>query len=159
MFFVKEIGYSDLDFLLAMWIERGQWLKANYQAMWNLDELNKESILTKYCNPHCFTAYDGINLVGGFLLLEKDEQYWPDKLEDRAYYLHKFVISLGSAGKGYSSKVIDWVKQFAKEQGKNYIRLDYELDRSPLRGMYLANGFEDVEEIKAYGNKRMIKAE
>ena len=159
MFSVREIGYDEIDSLLAMWIERGQWLKANHQEMWNLDELNKESILNKYCNPHCFIAYDDSNRVGGFLLLEKDERYWPEKLEDRAFYFHKFVISINSAGKGYPNMVLNWVKQFAKEKGKDFIRLDYELERIPLRKMYLSNGFKDIEEIKAYGNKRVIKAE
>jgi GNAT superfamily N-acetyltransferase len=159
MFCVKQIEYSDIDEYVSMLVERCNWLKDHNIDMWKIEQLNKESIIQKYESPMCFLAYEDSVSVGGFLLLEKDNRYWPEKTEDKAYYFHKFVVRPDFGGKGYSKKILNWVKEFGKLNGKNYIRLDYETRRKYLRKMYLNSGFVDVEYMNQNKGFEIVKAE
>jgi hypothetical protein len=159
MFHIEQIGYEKLDDLIELWKKRYFWLKEKKQEMWKLDQLNADSIIKKYELPQCYIAFEGTVSVGGFLLIEKDKRYWPDKLDDKAFYFHKFVVDIDSSGKGYSSKILEWVKDYGKSKDKNYIRLDYEKQREYLRKMYLKHGFEDIEIMHAENGFDIIKAE
>jgi GNAT superfamily N-acetyltransferase len=158
MFYVKQIEYSEIDEYIDMLIERCYWLKEHRIDMWKIEQLNKESIIQKYENPMCFLAYEDSVSVGGFLLLEKDNRYWSDKLDEKVN-LHKFVVKPDFSGKGYSTKILKWVKDFGKQNGKDYIRLDYETRRNYLRNMYLKSGFVDVEYMNQNKGFEIVKAE
>jgi GNAT superfamily N-acetyltransferase len=159
MFYVKEIEYSDIDEYIDMLVERCKWLKDQKIDMWKIDQLTKESIIQKYENPMCFLAYEDSVSVGGFLLLEIDNRYWPEKIDEKAYYFHKFVVKPEFSGKGYSVKILNWVKEFGKQNGKDYIRLDYETRRKYLRNMYLNSGFIDIEYMNQNKGYELVKAE
>jgi GNAT superfamily N-acetyltransferase len=159
MFHVDKIGYEQLDDLIELWKRRYFWLKEKNLEMWKLDQLNAESIIRKYEYPQCFIAFEDKVSVGGFLLLEKDKRYWPDNLDGKAYYFHKFVVDVDSSGKGYSDKILEWVKKHGRINHKDYIRLDYEKQREYLRKMYLKNGFEDIEIMHAENGYDIVKAE
>ena len=159
MFHVNQITYSEIDEYIDILVERCIWLKAHKIDMWKIEQLNKDSIIQKYENPMCFLAYEDSVSVGGFLLLDIDNRYWPDRYNDKAYYFHKFVIKPEYGGKGYSSKIMNWVKDFGLQNGKDYIRLDYETRRKYLRKMYLSFGFIDVEYLNQNKGFEIVKAE
>jgi GNAT superfamily N-acetyltransferase len=159
MFDLKQIDYSKMDEYIDMLIDRCNWLKEHNIEMWKIEQLNKESIIKKYENPMCFLAYEDLVSVGGFLLLENDNRYWPDKLEDKAYYIHKFVVKTEFSGKGYSIKMLNWIKEYGKQNGKRYIRLDYETRRKYLRNMYINIGFVDIEYMNQNKGFEIVKAE
>ena len=156
---VRAIGYEELGYLLEMWQERSKWLRSIGEEMWDVSQLNAKSIINKYENPEFFIGFVENVQVGGFLLIEKDSRYWPDRMEDRAYYLHKFVVRLGHGGKGYSKRMLEWIKDQAEANGKQYVRLDYEIDREYLRKMYIDSGFRDIEILKKEGQSDIVKAE
>ena len=139
MFNIKIIEYEHMDELINLWIERHLWLKEHNKEMWKLDQLNKASIIEKYENPKCYLAYEDEEKVGGFLLIEHDRRYWPDEMDEKAYYIHKFVVRTGCGGKGYSDKMLEWIKSYGRDNGKQYVRLDYEKQRKYLRNMYLSH--------------------
>lgn len=80
-------------------------------------------------------------------------------MDDKAFYLHKFVVDVDSSGKRYSDKILEWVKNNGKMNHKEYIRLDYEKQRDYLRKMYLRNGFKDIEIMHAENGYDIVKAE
>ena len=85
MFHVEEIGYEQLDDLVELWKKRYFWLKEKNQEMWKLDQLNADAIIKKYEFPQFYIAYENEVNVGGFLLLENEKRYWPDKIEEKAF--------------------------------------------------------------------------
>ena len=97
--------------------------------------------------------------VGGFLLVGSDDHYWSEKAGDKALYLHKFVVRLGFGGRGYSGRMLEWVKDFGRAAGMDFVRLDYQRGRGALAGLYLAHGFLEVGEMKNRDGDLMVKAE
>lgn len=159
MFRVERIDYSRSEELLGVMKERAMWLIQNDKKMWDLDKLTKNEIIKRYDEPELYLSYAEQEKVGGFLLIHYDKNYWKDRIEDKALYIHKFVVRLGFGNKGYSDKMIEWIKIHAIELGKQYIRIDYMKSRPYLRSMYLKHGFEDIEELKQADGEILMKAE
>lgn len=70
-----------------------------------------------------------------------------------------FVITDENSGKGYSEKMLKWVKEYGKEKGKDFIRLDFNENREYLRKMYYGNGFERVNIMTENENGKIVLAE
>jgi GNAT superfamily N-acetyltransferase len=123
-----------------MWIKRAKKLILENKKMWDLEQFSVEKLNKKYINPKYYIGYCGKKPFGGFILIENDERYWPGN-KDKALYFHKFVVDESFSGKGLSKEILEWVKEYGKQSGRKYIRLDFEEDREYLKNMYYGNGF------------------
>jgi hypothetical protein len=159
IFTIKKADYKEVEILLQLWIDKSRWLQEQGKDLWNVDQFTEEKLRNKYDDPVYYICYDGQNVVGGFILIEYDQKYWPDKKDGRALYLHKLLVCNGYNGKGYSKMILDWVKEFGSGLGKDYIRLDYDHGRPAIKKLYTDNGFEVVEEMVNEDGKSMAKAE
>jgi GNAT superfamily N-acetyltransferase len=157
MFRIEEIGYERLEELLSLLIERANWLINRNMKMWDISKLTKEELVTRYDSPKVFLAFEDQVIVGGFLLSVVDLNYWKECQTDNAYYLHKFVVKNTYGSKGYSDKMLEWIKEFGK--GKDFIRLDFVKDREYIRKLYHKHGFKEIEEVISDSGLVLIKAE
>jgi len=159
MFSVVELEEKEMDSFLSLLQERAKWLDDRKMGMWKLSELSKEAIAARYDSPVPFLALDDEERVGGFLLMDKDNRYWGRKEKVSAFYVHKLFVRAGFGGWGYSDSMIEWIKQYGKQNGKAYIRLDYQRKREYLRKLYFSHGFVDVEELQLEDGVILTKAE
>jgi len=97
--------------------------------------------------------------LGAFILIEKDDKYWSDRLSEKAFYFHKFVVTNEFAGMGYSKIILDWVKNYGKQMGKEYIRLDFNESREYLKQLYYGNGFIKVRVYEENDKHKLVLAE
>jgi GNAT superfamily N-acetyltransferase len=148
MFVMKELLGNEIIDYVDILHERYKWMISHEIFMWEFKYLELNGMIKRYEEPLFYGAYEDKECVGGFVLIEKDDRYWPRNVKDKAYYLHKFVVSPKYSKMDYSHKMLEWVKQYGNEKGKKYIRLDYEKSRTYLRNMYLEHGFEDISEMK-----------
>jgi GNAT superfamily N-acetyltransferase len=149
----------EIDLLMEIYLDKVKWLREHNISMWDESQFTRESLKDKYVNPEYYVATVGDEIIGGFILIEYDERYWPDNKEDEAYYFHKFVIDNQYCGKGYSKQILKWVQNYGREKGKRYIRLDFDEEREYLKKMYVSNGFI-TKDLKANEKGKLItKAE
>jgi len=158
MLTVKKANAAEVNELISVYIEKVKWLRAANKTMWDEAQFAIEELNRIYNNPVFYVGIVNNTVVGGFILIENDMRYWPEK-NDSAYYFHKFVVANAYCGKGYSDEMIEWVKNYGKENGKKYIRLDYDGNRKPIMELYTRNGFCPVEIISNDHVKRLVKAE
>jgi len=159
MFTVEFLPYERLEEYLAMLRERASWLEAKGQPMWNPEYLREDKFLERYNQPACFLAFDGEEKVGGFALIERDEELWADRPGDSAFYIHKLVIRRGCSGLGYAEKALAWIEGHARERGKDYLRLDYYEDRGYLGRLYAASGFRKIDAKTMPDGTRIARAQ
>lgn len=159
IFTVEPIAYERLEEFLVMLRERAFWLEAKGQPMWNPEYLRKDLFLERYRQPACFLAFDGGERVGGFALIEKDEDLWGDRLGDSAFYIHKLVIREACSGRGYAEQTLAWIEGHARERGKNFLRLDYYEDREYLGKLYARAGFREVDVKTMPDGTRIARAQ
>jgi GNAT superfamily N-acetyltransferase len=159
VFFVESLPYERLEEYLAMLRERASWLEAKGQPMWNPEYLRADKFLERYHRPACFLALDGGEKVGGFALIERDEDLWADRLGDSAFYVHKLVIRQACSGRGYAEKALAWIQGHARESGKDFLRLDYYEDRECLGRLYAGSGFRVIDVKTMPDGTRIARAE
>lgn len=157
-FVIKEASPAEIDEYLKICVDRVKRLRENGKALWDEDQFTLKYLTENYANPAFFVCSIDNEVIGGFILVEQDD-YWRDSRGDKAFYFHKFVIGNGNGSKGYSARILDWLKTYSKLMGKEFIRLDYDETREYVRLMYESSGFIAIGETKDKAGKRLIKAE
>jgi hypothetical protein len=159
MITIKKADIAEVNKLLAIYINKVKWLRKTNKPLWDESQFTIEALNSKYENPVFYVGYYDKEIIGGFILVENDRLYWPDKINDSSLYFHKFVIHNKHCGKHYSDEMIDWVKEYGKKMNKKYIRLDYDGNRKPITELYTRNGFIPVDTISNEHVSKLIKAE
>jgi hypothetical protein len=159
MITIKKANVEEINVLLAIYIEKVIWLRETNKPLWDESQFTLDSLKIKYENPVFYVGYCGSEIIGGFILVEKDLLYWPEYSNDSSFYFHKFVIHNKYCGKHYSDEMIHWVKEYGKKMNKKYIRLDYDGNRKPITDLYTRNGFIPVDTISNQHVSKLIKAE
>lgn len=159
MLTVKKADTNEVNTLLSIYIEKVKWLRLVNKPLWDESHFTLEAIKNKYDNPIFYVGVIDNEIIGGFILVENDRLYWPEVVDNSAYYFHKLVISNKYCGKSYSDEMIEWVKNYGREMNKKYIRLDYDGNRKTITDLYTRNGFIPVETISNQHVSKLIKAE
>ena len=118
MLTVKKANAAEVNELLSVYIEKVKWLRASNKPLWDEAQFTREELNRMYNNPVFYVGIVNNTGVGGFILIENDIRYQPEK-NDAAYYFHKFVVADAYCGKGYSDEMIEWVKNYGKRMVKN----------------------------------------
>jgi GNAT superfamily N-acetyltransferase len=127
-----------------MYREKAEWLIRIGQPMWSLEHLEKDSFIKRYDKLDCFIAYVDDDPLGGFVLLESDDFLWGPKSHLGVYYIHKLVVKDGYAGQGYAQKIMSWIDEYARNAGKEKLRLDCYEGRKYLMRLYTECGYHLV---------------
>ncbi len=105
--------------------------------MWTDDSLTLEGLKEVYNTYETYLVYEEEAVIGGFLLLETDYSYWSEEEnKDNAYYVHKLFVLPEFNGRGYAGKIMNEIKDIAKQQGKDYLRLDCRRHNVKLNQLY-----------------------
>lgn len=71
-----------------------------------------------------------------------DEQIWEERNRDSAIYIHRIATNPDFRGRNFVSKIVDWAKEYAKEKGIQFIRLDTLGNNTRLIKHYKNAGFD-----------------
>lgn len=77
-----------------------------------------------------------------FVLTFNDWIIWKEAAADPAVYLHRIATNPKFRGRSYVKKIIEWAKKYAKENGKDYIRLDTHSGNERINNYYTSCGFD-----------------
>ncbi len=156
---IRKASPREIEKLLEIYVEKVVWLREANIPLWDESQFTIENLTAKYVDPEFFVGVVDDAVIGGFILVERDDEYWPDNAGENAYYFHKFVIKNGHGSLGYSGKMLDWVKEYGRKNGKDYLRLDFDETREYVKNMYESNGFIPVDRVHDKKGKPLIKAE
>ncbi len=156
---IKIASSNDRKILIQKWIDKCIWLNTQNLFTWNIDSFTEENLSKQYISPQYFVCYLNEQFVGGFILITKDNFFWPEKVENDSIYIHKLLVCNNFNGKGYGKSILNWIKKYGIDNGKKYLRLDYFKEKQGLNRFYNDNGFYKVEEVKFKDRGTIIKAE
>jgi GNAT superfamily N-acetyltransferase len=141
MIVVKQATLADLVTVSSILKEAADWLRMTGRAMWRDDELDPDRIHQDVvAGLFNLAQYDG-EPAGTIKFQLEDPRFWPDFLGNDAAYLHRIAVRRQFAGKGVSSRMLEWAASHAAGLGRSYLRLDCEADRRELRTIYERFGF------------------
>jgi ribosomal protein S18 acetylase RimI-like enzyme len=71
-----------------------------------------------------------------------DEQIWEERNADAAVYIHRIATNPVFRGNQFVSSIVAWARQYARDNNKNYIRLDTLGNNIKLIEYYTNAGFQ-----------------
>jgi Acetyltransferase (GNAT) family. len=143
---IDQIRETELDCFLDILRSIANWLASNGNDMWSLEGLQREAFLEANPGAELYICKHGSDPIGAFMLKGENRFWWPEIDGDDTFFLKKFGISEGYRGTGASARVMDQIKDLAKERNKKFIRIEFYGDRAYLRKFYEANGLEFVRQ-------------
>lgn len=83
-----------------------------------------------------------------FAVTFNDPQIWEERDAQPSIYIHRIVTHPDFRGYGFVNAIIDWAKDYAKNNAIEYIRMDTWADNEKLLNYYTGCGFNHVGSIK-----------
>lgn len=134
--------HKDIEVVSSILQEAGQWLREIGQPLWPLDELSEEAIQPAVAAGE-YRLFESEGTPAGTLRFQwEDPTFWPDIPSSESAFLHRIAIRRTFAGGGLSSFMIGWAVAQAREQGRDYLRVDCDARRPRLRAVYERLGFK-----------------
>lgn len=77
-----------------------------------------------------------------------DPQIWEERNEDPAVYIHRIATNPDFRGQNFVLHIVAWAKQYARDNGKQYVRLDTVGNNLGLIALYTKCGFDFLGLLK-----------
>ena len=119
-------------------------LIARGEKLWDLGDLDAESLLRKNHPDDCFVYYENGIPIATMMLTFVDKLFWPDIRENESGFVHKLAVAKEYAGQDKPRKLIEYAIGLCKGRGIRFLRLDCGADRMKLRNYYESMGFRKV---------------
>ena len=134
-----HITTGDIDTALSVMREAAGRLRDSGQAMWDLQELNREQLH----NPpeEFYVLYEKKIAVACMILTATDRFFWPDIPPGSSLFLHKLAVRNAYTGQGYAQALIAHAAQVCRAQNIPWLRLDCDPHRTGLCRLYERAGF------------------
>lgn len=71
-----------------------------------------------------------------------DEQIWEERNADAAVYIHRIATNPNFRGQNFVGIIVDWAKEYAKQNNKDFVRLDTLGNNTKLIEHYTHAGFD-----------------
>lgn len=144
MYKIELAKKEDLNVFHEIIISRCKWLTDKDLNQWKIDSYpvryNIDYFEEQLYENKLFVAKKEGSVCGGFLLKEHDEKYWSDSNKVNAYYIHHLATKIGE--KGLGKIIIEFSKEEAKKNNKDYLRLDCVSHNKKLNEYYQKLGFK-----------------
>lgn len=119
--------------------------------MWTPDSLTPEQLNAQYLGGQGYLGCLGGQPVAAMILIPHDEQFWPEKPEGEALYLHKLAVHPAWQGRKLGAQMLTAAVRLTLAAGRPWLRLDTAAERLKLRAIYEAQGFVCVREGRMDG--------
>lgn len=83
-----------------------------------------------------------------FTLTLSDPLIWEEKNADPAVYIHRIATNPKFRGQHFVKSIVTWVKQYAVQNGKSYVRMDTGSGNDRLNNYYVSCGFTYLGVVK-----------
>ena len=71
-----------------------------------------------------------------------DKEIWEEKDKNDSIYIHRIATNPAFRGNRYIHKIVKWAKEYAKQKGKQFLRLDTLGNNTKLIEHYTSAGFQ-----------------
>ena len=146
MYLFREIKKEEVSIMFDMILQRMKWMNDVGIQQWNVTKYDEVYPLSYYEQARLrhevfvLVNTDTKKIVSAGVLLKEDERWC--SVTTSALYLHNFVTNINE--KGVGTIFIQYVQEYAKQQGVQYFRLDSAVGNIPLEKYYSALGFVEV---------------
>jgi len=77
-----------------------------------------------------------------------DREIWGEKDKNDSIFIHRIATNPVMRGNRYINRIVEWAKEYARQKGKKFIRLDTLGNNTKLIEHYTSAGFEFLGIVK-----------
>ena len=149
---IRPASPADIPTIEAILLDAVHWIDSIGLHQWNAENVRWGKLSQFYAIGDFHIAYhDGIPAACA-AIIDYDPAFWPNIPRGESLFLHKVAVKREYAGMGFSTQVIDYAKEKAREMGIKTLRLDCHYDRAKVRSLYEQHGFVCVDEQMLFGS-------
>lgn len=151
MITMVQAAKSDLDDVIALLSTRREWLHAQGLDQWSTRRDWTSPMAAAINRGDTWVTHQDDRIVGTLTLNPTaDPDFWtPTESTDRAVYITKMATALTAKGHGLGAAMLMWVRQWAADQGYDYVRWDAWRTNTQLIAYYQSLGATWVRTVTA----------
>ena len=130
---------QDIDTIFDLYDKAVNYQKERYRLHWPVFE--RSLVETEIEEQRQFKIVVNNTIVCVFAIAYDDPLIWEERNKDAAVYIHRIATNPNYRGQNFVTKIVEWVKNHAIKNRKNYIRLDTTGENKKLIAHYCKSGF------------------
>ena len=138
----RRAGTGEINAIFALYERRVRWMDQQGIRQWNvtgyLTEYPKSYYREQQALGNLYVLAGPSGLAGAVVLLPQDER-WPDKAGEPAFYVHNLVADVEAGGAG--KQLLAEIEKTAVRCRKRFVRLDCAVDNPFLNAYYESRGY------------------
>ena len=119
--------------------------KKGYKVWDNIDKIGLQKDIQ---NGLQYKILKGNDTLCIFSIQHSDPFIWRGRDQNDAIYLHRIVVNPKFKGQKQFKNVLNWAKQFARQNNLKFIRMDTWADNEKIIDYYKSFGFEFIENYR-----------
>jgi len=141
MITVRFAASQDTPVIARILAEAEAWVTERGTPMWELGEIEEKRVAQEVADGFFAVAWVDDEIAGTVKFQLRDDEFWPDRPDDNAAYIHRLAVRRKHAGRGVSDALMRWAADRARLLKRDMLRLDVDAERVSLRNVYERFGF------------------
>ncbi|NSL86331.1 GNAT family N-acetyltransferase [Chitinophaga sp. Mgbs1] len=130
---------ADMDEIFRLYDEAIAFQKTRFHKHWKA--FDRDLVAREIAAGHQWKIVQDGKIACVFVTAFSDPFIWGEKNSDPAVYLHRIVTNPAFRGGSYVREIVKWAKEYGREQGLKFIRMDTWGDNQDLISYYVKCGF------------------
>lgn len=140
---IRKAKEDDLVAIAQVMTEGMRYKLKHDDFAWSTEPYTKDDVYEPVIKGLAYVAEADEQIIGAFQLASTDELMWGMQ-PSNALYIHQLAINDSYRGKDLGKQIINWACEEVKQQGKQYLRLDFPADNEGLKKYYGNMSFQEV---------------
>jgi ribosomal protein S18 acetylase RimI-like enzyme len=136
---IKNSTIDDIDDIFELYKIATEYQKSRYTIHW--PEFDRSLIIMEIKEQRQWKLLIDNSMACIWATTFSDPLIWEEKNNDPSVYIHRITTHPSFRGENFVSEIVEWAKNYAKINGKKYIRLDTVGENQKLIEHYQRNGF------------------
>jgi ribosomal protein S18 acetylase RimI-like enzyme len=136
---IQSCLLSDADAILSLYEAARNLQIQNQVVVWPM--FDKAFIEWEIQETRQWKIVSGDVIACNWVITFADKEIWGEKDQNDAIYIHRICTNPTLRGNRYIDQLVAWAKQYARQTGKRYVRLDTLGNNTRLIKHYTSAGF------------------
>ncbi|AZA76633.1 GNAT family N-acetyltransferase [Chryseobacterium sp. G0186] len=136
---IMNTSLQDTDDILDLYKMASDFKKKVSGVQW--PEFERSMIETEIQENRLFKITVDQQIACVWSITYDDVQVWEQQNADPAIYIHRIAANPNFRGQKFVEQIVEWSKQFARENNKLYVRMDTTAGNQRLNDYYIKCGF------------------
>ncbi len=137
---ILNSSIADLEFILDLYRAATEYQKERFISHW--PEFDRDMVVSEINENRQWKMIMDGKVVCIWVTTFSDPLIWEEKNREPSVYIHRITTNPDFRGKGLVKRIVEWSKNFASRNNKDYVRMDTVGENHKLIEHYTSCGFD-----------------